>query len=338
MEQEIIQAKKRIFSGIQPTGNLTLGNYIGALRNFSILQDEYDCLYSIVDMHAITVRQNPAELRKACLRTMAIFIASGLDPKKNIIYFQSQVPQHAELAWILNCFTYMGELQRMTQFKDKSAKHADNINAGLFTYPVLMAADILLYQTDLVPIGSDQKQHLELSRDIAERFNAIYGDVFVVPDGYFPKVGARVMSLQEPARKMSKSDPEDTYIAILDKPEVIRKKMRRAVTDCDNSVRFDPAHKPGVSNLMSIMSALSGKSMDEITAEFDGLGYGKFKDAVADCVIAALEPIQKRYDEISADKTYLQEVLTDGAQRAEAIAHKTMLKIRKKIGYAPYRL
>ena len=338
MEQEIIQAKKRIFSGIQPTGNLTLGNYIGALRNFSILQDEYDCLYSIVDMHAITVRQNPAELRKACLRTMAIFIASGLDPKKNIIYFQSQVPQHAELAWILNCFTYMGELQRMTQFKDKSAKHADNINAGLFTYPVLMAADILLYQTDLVPIGSDQKQHLELSRDIAERFNAIYGDVFVVPDGYFPKVGARVMSLQEPARKMSKSDLEETYIAILDKPEVIRKKMRRAVTDCDNSVRFDPANKPGVSNLMSIMSALSGKSMDEITAEFDGLGYGKFKDAVADCVIAALEPIQKRYDEISADKTYLQEVLTDGAQRAEAIAHKTMLKIRKKIGYAPYRL
>ena len=338
MEQEIIQAKKRIFSGIQPTGNLTLGNYIGALRNFSVLQDEYDCLYSIVDMHAITVRQNPAELRKACLRTMAIFIASGLDPKKNIIYFQSQVPQHAELAWILNCFTYMGELQRMTQFKDKSAKHADNINAGLFTYPVLMAADILLYQTDLVPIGSDQKQHLELSRDIAERFNAIYGDVFVVPDGYFPKVGARVMSLQEPTRKMSKSDPEETYIAILDKPEVIRKKMRRAVTDCDNSVRFDPANKPGVSNLMSIMSALSGKSMDEITAEFDGLGYGKFKDAVADCVIAALEPIQKRYDEISADKTYLQEVLTDGAQRAEAIAHKTMLKIRKKIGYAPYRL
>ena len=338
MEQENIQARKRIFSGIQPTGNLTLGNYIGALRNFSLLQDEYDCLYSIVDMHAMTVRQNPAELRKACLRTMAIFIASGLDPKKNIIYFQSQVPQHAELAWILNCFTYMGELQRMTQFKDKSAKHADNINAGLFTYPVLMAADILLYQTDLVPIGSDQKQHLELSRDIAERFNGIYGDVFIVPEGYFPKVGARVMSLQEPTRKMSKSDPEDTYIAILDKPEIIRKKMRRAVTDCDNSVRFDPEHKPGVSNLMSIMSALSGKTMDEISAEFDGLGYGKFKDAVADCVIAALEPIQKRYDEISTDKAYLQEVLSDGAQRAETIAHKTMLKVRKKIGYAPYRL
>ena len=224
MEQQI-QAKKRIFSGIQPTGNLTLGNYIGALRNFSLLQDEYDCLYSIVDMHAMTVRQNPAELRKACLRTMAIFLASGLDPKKNIIYFQSQVPQHAELAWVLNCFTYMGELQRMTQFKDKSAKHADNINAGLFTYPVLMAADILLYQTDLVPIGSDQKQHLELSRDIAERFNGVYGDVFTVPDGYFPKVGARVMSLQEPTRKMSKSDPEETYIAMLDDPGVIRKKL-----------------------------------------------------------------------------------------------------------------
>lgn len=338
MEQQILQPKKRIFSGIQPTGNLTLGNYIGALRNFNLLQNEYDCLYSIVDMHAITVRQNPAELRKACLRTMAIFIASGLDPQKNIIYFQSQVPQHAELSWILNCFTYMGELQRMTQFKDKSARHADNINAGLFTYPVLMAADILLYQTDLVPIGSDQKQHLELCRDVAERFNAIYGDVFVVPDGYFPKVGARVMSLQEPTRKMSKSDPEDTYIAILDKPEQIRRKLRRAVTDCDNSVRFDPENKPGVSNLMSILSALSGMRMDAIAAQYDGQGYGKFKDAVADAVIAALEPIQKRYEAISADKAYLQEVLADGAQRAGNLAHKTMLKVRKKIGYAPYKL
>ena len=207
MEQINQEKRQRIFSGIQPTGNLTLGNYIGALRNFNLLQDQYDCLYSIVDMHAMTVRQNPAELRKACLRTMSIFLASGLDPRKNIIYFQSQVPQHAELSWVLNCFTYMGELQRMTQFKDKSAKHADNINAGLFTYPVLMAADILLYMSDLVPIGSDQKQHLELARDIAERFNAIYGDVFIVPEGYFPKVGARVMSLQEPTRKMSKSDP-----------------------------------------------------------------------------------------------------------------------------------
>ena len=338
MEQINQEKRQRIFSGIQPTGNLTLGNYIGALRNFNLLQDQYDCLYSIVDMHAMTVRQNPAELRKACLRTMSIFLASGLDPRKNIIYFQSQVPQHAELSWVLNCFTYMGELQRMTQFKDKSAKHADNINAGLFTYPVLMAADILLYMSDLVPIGSDQKQHLELARDIAERFNAIYGDVFIVPEGYFPKVGARVMSLQEPTRKMSKSDPEETYIAILDKPEIIRKKMRRAVTDCDNTVVFDPENKPGIANLMSIMSALTGKTMDEITAEYDGQGYGKFKDAVADSVIAALEPIQKRYDELSADKAYLQEVLTSGAERAEAIAYRTMLKIRKKIGYAPLKL
>ena len=336
MEQQV--QKKRIFSGIQPTGNLTLGNYIGALRNFGLLQDEYDCLYSIVDLHALTVRQNPTELRKACLRTMAIFLASGLDPEKNIIYFQSQVPAHAELGWILNCFTYMGEMSRMTQFKDKSAKHADNINCGLFTYPVLMASDILLYQTDLVPIGADQKQHLEICRDIAERFNGVYGDVFTIPEGYFPKVGARVMSLQEPTRKMSKSDPEETYIAILDKPEIIRKKIRRAVTDCDNTIRFDPEEKPGVANLMSIMSALTGKGMDDIAAEYDGQGYGKFKDAVADSVIAALEPIQKEYERISADKAYLQQVMDSGRDRASAIAHRTMLKVRKKLGIAPWKL
>ena len=330
--------KQRIFSGIQPTGNLTLGNYIGALRNFGVLQNEYDCLYSIVDMHAITVRQEPSELRKACLRTMAIFLASGLDPEKNIIYFQSQVPQHAELGWILDCFTYMGELSRMTQFKDKSAKHADNINAGLFTYPVLMAADILLYMTNLVPIGADQKQHLELARDIALRFNAVYGDVFNVPEGYFPKVGARIMSLQDPTRKMSKSDPEECYIAILDKPEIIRKKLRRAVTDSDNSVVFDPDNKPGIANLMSIMYALSGKSMDEITADYDGKGYGVFKDAVADCVISALEPIQKEYDRISADKAYLEQVMISGRERAEQIAWKTMLKVRKKVGLAALKL
>ena len=338
MENQVIEQKKRIFSGIQPTGNLTLGNYIGALRNFSLLQDEYDCLYSIVDMHAITVRQDPVALRKACLRTMAIFLASGLDPEKNIIYFQSQVPQHAELGWVLNCFTYMGELQRMTQFKDKSAKHADNINAGLFTYPVLMAADILLYGTDLVPIGADQKQHLELARNIAERFNGIYGDVFTVPEGYFPKVGARVMSLQEPTRKMSKSDPEETYIAILDKPDIIRKKLRRAVTDCDARVIYDPENKPGVANLMSIMSALTGKTMDEIANEYDGKGYGVFKDAVADCVIAALEPIQNEYDRINADKAYLEGVMVSGRERAEAIAYRTMLKVRKKVGLAALKL
>ena len=336
MEQQV--QKKRIFSGIQPAGNLTLGNYIGALRNFSLLQDEYDCLYSIVDLHALTVRQNPAELRKACLRTMALFLASGLDPEKNIIYFQSQVAAHPELAWILNCFTYMGEMSRMTQFKDKSQKHADNINCGLFTYPVLMAADILLYKTDLVPIGADQKQHLEIARDIAERFNGVYGDVFTVPEGYFPKVGARVMSLQEPTRKMSKSDPEETYIAILDKPEIIRKKLRRAVTDCENRVAFDPEKQPGVANLMSILSALTGRSMDDIAAEFDGQGYGKFKDAVADAVIAALEPIQKEYDRISADKAYLQQVMDSGRERAGAIAHRTMLKVRKKLGIAPWKI
>ncbi len=336
MEQQV--QKQRIFSGIQPTGNLTLGNYIGALRNFKLLEDEYDCLYSIVDMHALTVRQDPAALRKACLRTMSIFLASGLDPKKNIIYFQSQVHEHAELAWILDCFTYMGELARMTQFKDKSQKHSDNINCGLFAYPVLMAADILLYQTDLVPIGADQKQHLELAQDIADRFNAIYGDVFVVPEGYFPKVGARIMSLQEPTRKMSKSDPEETYIAILDKPDIIRKKVRRAVTDCENRVVFDPENRPGVSNLMSILSALTGRSMDDIAAEYDGKGYGPFKDAVADAVIAALEPIQKEYDRISADKAYLQEVMTSGAERASMIAHKTMLKVRKKVGLAALKL
>ena len=291
-----MDAKKRIFSGIQPTGNLTLGNYIGALRNFKLLEDEYDCLYSIVDLHAITIRQDPAQLRKACLRTLAIFLASGLDPEKNIIFFQSHVHEHAELAWILDCYTYMGELSRMTQFKDKSRKHADNINCGLFAYPVLMAADILLYQADLVPIGSDQKQHLELARNIAERFNALYSDTFVVPDGYFPKVGARVMSLQEPTRKMSKSDPEDTYIAILDPADVIRKKLRRAVTDCDAEVRFDPENKPGVSNLMSILSALTGQSLDGIAADFAGKGYGAFKDAVADAVIATLAPIQQNYE------------------------------------------
>ncbi len=337
MEATNIQ-KKRIFSGIQPTGQLTLGNYIGALRNFKLLEDEYDCLYSIVDMHALTVRQNPAELRKACLRTMSIFLASGLDPEKNIIYFQSHVHQHAELSWYLNCFTYMGELQRMTQFKDKSAKHAENINAGLFTYPVLMAADILLYMSDLVPIGADQKQHLELARDIADRFNGVYGDVFTIPEPYIPKVGARVMSLQDPTRKMSKSDPEETFIAMLDKPEIIRKKIRRAVTDSENCVEFDPENRAGVSNLMSIMSALTGRTMDDISAEYNGRGYGVFKDAVADSIIAVLEPIQKEYDRISADKAYLQEVMQSGAERASALAHRTMLKVRKKLGIAALKL
>ena len=239
METPVAPQKKIIFSGIQPSGTLTLGNYIGALRNFKKLEDEYQCIYCVVDMHAITVRQEAAALRKRCLELAGIYIASGLDPKKNVIYCQSHVSGHAELSWILNCFTYMGELNRMTQFKDKSAKHADNINAGLFTYPVLMASDILLFQTDLVPIGADQKQHLELTRDIAQRFNGVYGDVFTIPEGYFGKVGSRIMSLQEPTRKMSKSDPEDTFIALLDPPDVIRRKVKRAVTDSDAEIRFD---------------------------------------------------------------------------------------------------
>jgi len=337
-ENKPVERRQRIFSGIQPTGTLTLGNYIGALRNFKILEDEYDCLYSIVDLHAITVRQDAAELRKNCLKVMSLFLAVGLDPEKSLIYFQSHVPAHAELGWILDCYTYMGELNRMTQFKDKSAKHADNINAGLFTYPSLMAADILLYQTNLVPIGADQKQHLELARNLAERFNGVYGDTFVVPEGYFPKVGARIMSLKEPTRKMSKSDAPDTYIALLDEPNIIRKKFRSAVTDSDNSVVFDTENKPGIANLMSIMSAVTGKSMDTISSEYDGRGYGVFKDAVADAVIAELEPIQARFKQINGDKAYLEEVMTKSAQRAAGLASRTMFKVRRKVGLAALKL
>ena len=333
-----MEPKKRIFSGIQPTGTLTLGNYIGALRNFKLLEDEYDCVYSIVDMHALTVRQNPTALRKACLTVMSLYLAVGLDPDKSLIYFQSHVTQHAELSWVLSCYTYMGELNRMTQFKDKSARNADNINAGLYTYPVLMAADILLYKADLVPIGADQKQHLELSRDVAERFNKVYGDVFVVPDAYIPKVGGRVMSLQEPTRKMSKSDPEDTYIAMLDEPSAIRKKLRRAVTDSENAIRFAPENKPGVSNLMSILSTLRGMTLDEVASLYDGKGYGVFKDAVADAVIETLAPIQERFRRFNSDKAYLEEVMTHSARRAEAIAAKTMAKVRRKVGLAATRL
>ena len=326
--------KKIIFSGIQPSGTLTLGNYIGALRNFKLLEDEYQCIYCVVDMHAITVRQDPAALRRRCLELAAIYIASGLDPKKNIIYCQSHVSGHAELAWILNCFTYMGELQRMTQFKDKAAKHADNINAGLFTYPTLMAADILLYQADLVPIGADQKQHLELTRDIAQRFNGVYGDVFTVPDGYFGKVGSRIMSLQEPTRKMSKSDPEDTYIALLDPPDVIRRKIKRAVTDSDAEIRFDPENKPGVSNLLSIIAALSGQTVEEAANELSGLGYGKLKERVSECVIETLSPLQNEHKRLMADKGYVQSVLDENAQIANRMAMKTLRKVQRKVGFA----
>ncbi len=328
------EKKPVIFSGIQPSGTLTLGNYIGALRNFSKLQDEYDCIYSIVDMHAITVRQNPADLRRRCMELAAIYMASGIDPKKSLIYCQSHVTGHAELAWILNCFTYMGELSRMTQYKDKAAKHADNINAGLFTYPVLMAADILLYQTNLVPVGVDQKQHLELCRDIAQRFNGVYGDVFTIPEGYIPKVGAKVMSLQEPTRKMSKSDPEDTYVALLDDPDTIRRKIKRAVTDSDGEIRYDPEAKPGVSNLLSIMSALGAGSLEALQAELAGQGYGALKARAADCVIAALEPLQAEFKRLIADKAYLQGVLDENARTATYLANKTLRKVQKKVGFA----
>ena len=326
--------KKIIFSGIQPSGTLTLGNYIGALRNFKLLEDEYQCIYCVVDMHAITVRQDPAALRRRCLELAAIYIASGLDPKKNVIYCQSHVSGHAELAWILNCFTYMGELQRMTQFKDKAQKHADNINAGLFTYPTLMAADILLYQTDLVPIGADQKQHLELTRDIAQRFNGVYGDVFTVPEGYFGKVGSRIMSLQDPTRKMSKSDPEDTFISLLDPPDAIRRKFKRAVTDSEADIRFDPAGKPGVSNLLSIIAALTGQGVEETAAELQGQGYGKLKERVSECVIETLAPLQSEHRRLMADKAYLQGVLKENAEIANRMALRTLRKVQRKVGFA----
>ncbi len=338
MEQNSAPKKETIFSGIQPSGVLTIGNYIGALRHFSELQDAYSCIYCIVDEHAITVRQNPADLRRRCLELAAIYLASGLDPEKCLIYCQSHVSAHAELAWILNCFTYMGELNRMTQFKDKSAKHADNINAGLFTYPVLMAADILLYQANKVPVGSDQKQHLEITRDIAQRFNAIYGDVFTVPEPLITGVGARIMSLQEPTRKMSKSDPEETFISLLDDADAIRRKIRRAVTDSDGEIRFDPENKPGVSNLISIISSLSDQSTDAVCAELSGRGYGDLKARATDCVVAALTPLQAEYKRLIADRQYLLDLLLDNAEKASFLATKTLRKVQKKIGFAPRSL
>ena len=334
MEQQE-QKKPVIFSGIQPSGTLTLGNYIGALRRFAGMQDEYDCIYCVVDEHAITVRQNPADLRRRCLELTALYLASGIDPAKSLLYCQSHVSAHAELGWILNCFTYMGELSRMTQFKDKSAKHADNINAGLFTYPVLMAADILLYQTNYVPVGADQKQHLELSRDIAQRFNGVYGDVFTVPEPLISKTGGRVMSLQDPTRKMSKSDPEDTFVSLLDDADAIRRKIKRAVTDSESEIRFDPEQKPGVSNLLSIISSLTGESIDAICAELDGQGYGTLKTRTADAVVEALTPLQAEYKRLIADKAYLFSVLNGSSEKAAYLASKTLRKVQKKIGFAP---
>ncbi|MGN1103245.1 MAG: tryptophan--tRNA ligase [Candidatus Coproplasma sp.] len=326
--------KKRLYSAVQPTNNLTIGNYIGAITNFVQLQEEYDCVYAIANMHAITVRQNPAELRQRTLALLALYIACGVDPEKCILYLQSHVPAHAELAWVLNTFTYVGEMERMTQFKDKSARHADNINMGLMDYPVLMAADILLYQSDYVPVGEDQRQHLEITRDIANRFNNAYSPTFTVPQGIFRKVGAKINDLQEPTKKMSKSgENPNGAIFLSDDRDTVMRKFKRAVTDSDGEIRFDPVTKPGVSNLLSIYSVFSGKSIDEAVAEFAGKGYGDFKLAVGEVVADTLAPIQQEQAKLLANKDYLNEVLTSGAQRANAIARKTLAKVYKKIGF-----
>ena len=332
---ENTERKKRILSGIQPTGVLTLGNYVGALRNFVDLQkeDKYECFYMIADLHSLTVKQEPKDLRKNSLDLLALFLASGLDGEKDPIFYQSHVSAHSQLGWVLDCYTYFGELSRMTQFKDKSSKHADNINAGLFTYPSLMAADILLYQSDLVPVGHDQKQHLELTRDLAERFNRTYSDTFVVPEPYIPKVGAKIMSLQNPMQKMSKSDPnENSYILMLDPLDKIVKKIKRAVTDSEACVRRGEG-KEGVENLMSIYSAMTGKTMDEIEAEFDGKGYGDFKSAVAESVVEVLRPIQERYNDYIKNKDYLEKIYRSGAERASYVANKTISKVNRKVGF-----
>ena len=327
------EAKKRIFSGIQPSGILTIGNYLGALKNWVGLQEDYECIYCVVNMHAITVRQVPADLRRHTYEALAVYLAAGIDPKKSTIFVQSHVPAHAELAWVLNCNTMFGELSRMTQFKDKSAKHGNNINAGLFTYPTLMAADILLYQAALVPVGQDQKQHVELTRDIAERFNALYGDTFTVPEAYIPETGKKIMSLLDPAKKMSKSDENaGAYVAILDGRDDIIRKFRRAVTDSGSEVCFADG-KDGICNLMNIYSAITGKENDEIEREFEGKGYGDFKLAVGEAVADALSPLQNEYARLIADKAYLEQIMREGAETASSIARKTMRKVYKKTGF-----
>ena len=328
--------KKVMLSGIQPSGDLTLGSYLGAIKNWAERDEEFDNYYFMADMHSITVRQDPAALRRRTLEQLAQYIACGLDPEKNTLFIQSHVPQHAELGWILNCYTMFGELSRMTQFKDKSAKNSENINGGLFTYPALMAADILLYQPDYVPVGEDQKQHVELCRNIVQRFNGIYGDVFKMPEPYIPKVGARVMSLSDPASKMSKSDKDPNgTVYLLDRPEDIMRKFKKAVTDSDTErcVRFDVESKPGVANLMSIYSACTGKTFAQIEAEFEGKGYGAFKPAVGDAVIETLRPIREEATRILADKAYLESVYRTGAQKASYVAEKTLRKVYKKVGF-----
>ena len=326
--------KKTVFSGVQPSGNLTIGNYLGAIKNFSKFSEEYKTFYCVVDLHSITVRQVPAELRRRTYETLALYMACGLDEKKNTLFVQSHVPQHAELGWILDCYTMFGELSRMTQFKDKSAKNAQNINAGLFTYPALMAADILLYQTDLVPVGIDQKQHLELARDVAMRFNQIYSDTFTVPEGYINTDTMKIASLADPTSKMSKSDPnQNAVIYILDPKDDIIRKFKRAVTDSDTAVRYDVEAKPGVSNLMTIYRAFTGKSYEEIEREFDGRGYGEFKCAVGEACADGLAPVREEFARLIADKAHLEEVMRAGAEEAAYYARRTMSKVRRKIGF-----
>lgn len=333
----MINGKKVLFSGMQATGNLTLGNYLGALKNWVTLSDEYECFYSVVDMHSITIRQDPSTLRQRARKLLTIYIAAGLDPKANCLYYQSHVSGHAELAWILSCFTYMGELNRMTQFKDKAAKHGDNINAGLFTYPVLMAADILLYQADVVPVGVDQKQHLELTRDIAERFNNLYGDVFTIPEPYIGKVGAKIMSLQDPAKKMSKSDENPNgSIYLLDDPDTILRKCKRAVTDSEGTILYRD-EQPGIKNLIDIYSACTGKTPEDVVREFDGRGYGDFKMAVGEAVVSVLKPLQEEVARLEKDKAYVDLAIKENAEKASYYAMKTLRKVQKKVGF-PVRI
>lgn len=324
--------KKTVFSGIQPSGNLTIGNYLGALKNWVDLQDDYNCLFCSVDMHSITVRQTPAELRKRSVEMLALYIACGIDPEKSILFIQSHVPAHAELAWVLNCYTMFGELSRMTQFKEKSQKHAENINAGLFTYPTLMAADILLYQTDLVPVGLDQKQHLEITRDIAMRFNGIYGDTFKIPEPFIPKLGMKIMSLTEPDKKMSKSDVSGGSICMLDRRDDIIRKIKRAVTDSGSEVIYSD-EKPGVSNLLTIYCAFTGKTVAEAENEFSGVGYGVFKEAVAEVCADKLCAIQEKFYDILKNKDYLNSLLVKNAETAAYLARKTLSKVYRKIGF-----
>lgn len=325
--------EKIIFSGIQPSGIITLGNYIGAVRNWSRVSEQGKGIFSVVDLHAITVRQDPKELHERILSTLAMIIASGVDPEKNLIFIQSHVPEHCELTWLLNCYTMFGELSRMTQFKDKSRRYADNINAGLFDYPVLMAADILLYDTDLVPVGVDQKQHLELARNIAVRMNGIFPEAFKVPEGYIPAVGAKVMSLTQPDKKMSKSDPNPkSYISIIDEPAVIMKKCRSAVTDSENRIAYEEG-RAGMNNLLTIYSAMTGETIEAAVSRFEGQGYGAFKTAVADAIIAELNPLQEKYRQLTADPAYLQKVYSRSAEEARAIAGKTLKRIQERIGF-----